>query len=189
MQRPRLHQPMYIVYCLLYFAAASAHIPCMVKDRSRHNGPRNVLDLRGSHHVTQRALAHIAKDIKERGMVQATSRTTRQRNRKKIANQVTPFGKLVQERSLKLKTGGCISLPFLHPAAMLWVCCQHCPEFKSFFSSVLNGQRLKLTVYADEVTPGRELIKYNGKKSGPCTGPSWTSGQPPSRTKMPGLQA
>ena len=133
---------MYLVYWLLYV---------MVK--------RSVLDLRGTHHVTQRALSHICKDIRENGMVAATSRATIQRNRTKYANQITPFGKLFQTRSLKLKSGGCISLPFLHPAAMLWVCCQDCPEFKSLFSSVLNGQRLKLIVYSDEVTPGRELIK------------------------------
>ena len=47
---------------------------------------------------------------------------------------------------------------------MLWVCCQERPEFMSFFSSVLKGQRLKLVIYTDEVTPGRELIKYNDKK-------------------------
>ena len=157
MQRPRLHQPMYIVYCLLYFAAASAHIPCMVKDRSRHNGPRNVLDLRGSHHVTQRALAEIGKDIKDRGMVAAASRRTMHRHRTKFANHKTPFGNLIQERPLTLQNGGCISLPFLHPAPMLWVCCRDCPEFNSLFSSVLKRQRLQLVVYSDEIVPGREL--------------------------------
>ena len=156
MQRPRLHQPLYLVYCLLYFI--------MVKDSAKHKSPRSILDLRGKHHVTQRALAHICEDIRKHGMVPATSRTSIQRHRTEFANQITPFGKLIQERSLTLKKGGCISLPFLHPAAMLWVCCQDCPEFKSFFSSVLNGQRLKLTLYSDEVVPGRELIKYNNKK-------------------------
>ena len=136
----------------------------VVKDIAKHKGPRTVLDLRGQHHVTQRALAHICKDIQQHGMVEATSRRTIQRHRQEFARQITPFGKLIQERQLKLKTGGCISLPFLHPAAMLWVCCQECPEFTSFFSSVLKGQRLKLVVYSDEVTPGRELIKYNNKK-------------------------
>ena len=29
---------------------------------------------------------------------------------------------------------------------------------------MLNGQRLKLAVYSDEVTPGRELLAYNDKK-------------------------
>ena len=144
MQRPRLHQPMYIVYCLLYFAAASAHIPCMVKDSARHKGPRNVLDLRGSHHVTQRALAHICKDIKNNGMVGAASRRTMHRERTAFANQMTPFGKLIQPLHLKTHKGGWISIPFVQPAAMLWLCCQNCPEFKSFFRSVLKGQRLKL---------------------------------------------
>ena len=143
---------MYLVYRLLYFI--------MVKDSAK----RSILDCKGKHHVTQRALSHICKDIRENGMVAATSRAAIQRNRTKWANRTTPLGKLIQTRRLTLKSGGCISLPFLHPAAMLWVCCQECPEFKSFFSSVLNGQRLKLTVYSDEVTPGRELIKYNEKK-------------------------
>ena len=86
------------------------------------------------------------------------------RHRIRFANQQTPFGKLIQERPVALRKGGCISLPFLHPAAMLWVCCRDRPEFRSVFSSVLNGQRLKLVVYCDEVTPGRELIAYNDKK-------------------------
>ena len=58
-----------------------------------------------------------------------------------------------------------MKIPFLHPAAMLWVCCRESNEFKMFFSSVLEGQpRLKLVEYTDEVTPGRELVSYNDKK-------------------------
>ena len=87
-----------------------------------------------------------------------------QRNRNAFGSRNTPFGKLIQTRSFKLKQGGCISLPVLHPAAMLWVCCEDCPEFKSFFSSALHGQRLKIVMYTDEVTAGRELLAYNQKK-------------------------
>ena len=47
---------------------------------------------------------------------------------------------------------------------MLWVCLEQCPEFKEFFASVLQGQRLQVVQYADEVVPGRELIAYNDKK-------------------------
>ena len=125
---------------------------------------RTILDVRGKHHVTQRALDHICKDIKKHGMVKASSRSTMQRNRNTFGNRSTPFGKLIQTRSLSLKKGGCISPTFLHPAAMLWACCEDCPEFKAFFSSVLHGQRLKIVMYADEVVPGRELIAYNEKK-------------------------
>ena len=125
---------------------------------------QTVLDHRGDHYVSARALAHICKDIRLHGLAGATGRTTIRRNRSAFANRKTPFGKLIQERSLTLKNGGCISLPFLHPAAMLWVCCEDCPEFKEFFGSVLRGQRLQVAEYSDEVTPGRELIKYNGKK-------------------------
>ena len=102
--------------------------------------------------------------IKKHGMVRASSRSTMQRNRPAVADRSTPFGKLIQTRSLRLKGGGCISPTFLHPAAMLWACCEDCPEFKAFFSSVLHGQRLKIVMYADEVTPGRELLAYNQKK-------------------------
>ena len=123
----------------------------------KSNVKRTTLDIHGSHHVTQRALAHVCKDIKDRGMPTATSRRAMHRHRRGFANQHTPFGKLIQEKPLKLRTGGCISLPFLHPAAMLWICCRDCPEFKSLFGSVLKGQRLKLVVYTDEIVPGREL--------------------------------
>ena len=58
-----------------------------------------------------------------------------------------------------------MKIPFLHPAAMLWVCCEESNEFKTFFSSVLEKQpRLKIVQYSDEVTPGRELVSYNDKK-------------------------
>ena len=89
--------------CILYFL--------MVKS----NAKRTVLNIHGSHHVTQRALAHICKDIKTHGMVAAASRRTMHRERTEFANQSTPFGKLIQELQLKTHKGGCISLPFLHP--------------------------------------------------------------------------
>ena len=88
--------------CILYFL--------MVKS----NAKRTVLNIHGSHHVTQRALAHICKDIKTHGMVAAASRRTMHRERTEFANQSTPFGKLIQELQLKTHKGGCISLPFLH---------------------------------------------------------------------------
>ena len=129
------------------------------------NRKRTTLDLRGNHHVSQRALHHVCKDIEVNGIIKATSPRTMRRNRNARANQVTPFGKLIQERSLVTKKGGTIKIPFLHPAAMLWVCCQESNEFKMFFSSVLEGRpRLKLVEYSDEVTPGRELVAYNDKK-------------------------
>ena len=126
---------------------------------------RTALDMRGKHHVSQRALSHICKDIKLKGMVKATSPRTQGRNRSALANRDTPFGKLIQERSLVTKKGGTIRIPFLHPAAMLWVCCEDRNEFKTFFSSVLERQpRLRIVQYTDEVTPGRELLAYNDKK-------------------------
>ena len=132
---------------------------------------RTALDLRGTHHVSQRALTHICKNIKLKGMVNAISPRTQRRNRSALANRVTPFGKLIQERNLVTKKGGKIRIPFLHPAAMLWICCEDRNEFKTFFSSVLEKQpRLRLVQYTDEVTPGRELLAYNEKRSGSCIG-------------------
>ena len=88
-----------------------------------------------------------------------------QRDRNAFANRVTPWGTLIQRRPLRLKgSTGCISPPFVHPAALLWVCCQECPEFKTFLLSVLHGKPLKIVMYSDEVTPGRELLAYNHKK-------------------------
>ena len=125
---------------------------------------RTVLDMRGKHYVSQRGLSHICTDIKAKGMVKATSPRTMMRNRSASTNRLTPFGKLIQERSLVPKKGGTIKIPFVHPAAMLWVCCEESNEFKMFFSSVLEGQpRLRIAEYTDEVTPGRELVSYNDK--------------------------
>ena len=126
---------------------------------------RTTLDLRGKHHINQRALAHVCKDIRAYGLVKAISARTMMRNRGALVSRGTPCGKLIQERSLVTKTGGTIRIPFLHPAAMLWVCCEDCNEFKAFFSSVLQGQpRLKIVQYTDEVTPGRERLSCNSKK-------------------------
>ena len=120
--------------CILYFI--------MVKTSKS----RTVLNSHGPHHVTQRALAHICKDIKDHGMVAAASRRTMHRHRTTFANQ--RHGKLTQELPLTTHKDGCISPPFLHPRLHQP---PSCLEFKSFFRSVLKGQRLKLAAYTDEI--------------------------------------
>ena len=147
-------------------AAARPVLSSMAKDNgAKPKRKRTVLDMRGKHYVSQRGLSHICTDIKTKGMVKATSPRTMMRNRSASTNRLTPFCKLIQERSLVTKKGGAIKIPFVHPAAMLWVCCEESNEFKMFFSSVLEGQpRLKIAQYTDEVTPGRELVSYNDKK-------------------------
>ena len=166
---PRTGRGCISLLCILYFL--------MVKDRT-------VLNIHGSHHVTQRALAHICKDIKNKGMVGAASRRTMHRERTAFANQMTPFGKLIQGLQLKTNKGGWISIPFVQPAAMLWPCCQNCPEFQSFFRAVLKGQRLQIVAYTDKIVPWRTTTR----RCGHCIGRSWISGPPPFRTKMHGLQ-
>ena len=84
---------------------------------------RTALGLRGSHHVIGRALATVARNIRLNGLPEATSRSTLHRQRVASVDIDTSFGKLIQERELVSKKGGTIRLPFLHPAAMLWVCC------------------------------------------------------------------
>ena len=106
-------------------AAARPVLSSMAKDNgAKPKRKRTTLDMRGKHYVSQRALSHICTDIKAKGMVKATSPRTMMRNRSASTNRVTPFGKLIQERSLVTKKGGAIKIPFVHPAAMLWVCCQ-----------------------------------------------------------------
>ena len=56
---------------------------------------RTALDMRGKHHVSQKALSHICKNIKLKGMVKATSPRTMSRNRHALTNRDTPFGKLI----------------------------------------------------------------------------------------------
>ena len=80
----------------------------MLAMRGKHsNTPpkrkRTALDVRGNHHVTQRALSLILKNVKSKGMVKATSPRSMTRTRHALACQDTPFGKLIQERSLATK--------------------------------------------------------------------------------------
>ena len=68
----------------------------MAKDAKGAKPKRTILDVRGKHHVSQRALAHICENLKQHGMVKATSRRTMQRNRNAFADRTTPYGKLIQ---------------------------------------------------------------------------------------------
>ena len=170
--------------------AARPVLSSMPKDNgAKPKRKRTVLDMRGKHYLSQRGLSHVCTNIKTHGMVKATSPRTMMRNRSASTNRVTPFGKLIQERSLVTKKGGTIKIPFVHPAAMLWVCCEESNEFKMFFSSVLEGQpQLRIAEYTDEVTQEGNSCRTTTKKIGSCTGPSWTSGRPPLQTKMHGSQ-
>jgi hypothetical protein len=62
---------------------------------------RTALDMRGKHHISQRGLAHVCKDITLFGMVKSTSPRTMQRNRSALANRMTPFGTLIQEKKTR----------------------------------------------------------------------------------------
>ena len=137
--------------------AARPVLSSMPKDNvAKPKRKRTVLDMRGKHYLSQRGLSHVCTNIKTHGMVKATSPRTMMRNRSASTNRLTPFGRLIQERILVTKKGGTIKIPFVHPAAMLWVCCEESNEFKMFFSSVLEGQpRLRIAEYTDEVTPGK----------------------------------
>ena len=66
---------------------------------------RTALDMRGKHHISQRGLAHVCKDIKLFGMVKSTSPRTMQRNRSALANRMTPFGTLIQEKKTRDEKG------------------------------------------------------------------------------------
>ena len=132
--RMPMHSPMARIFALLAFCIVAqptapvqpvvsaqpvlSSMPKAKEAKPKHK--QTALDMRGKHHVSQRALSHICKDIKLKGMVKATSPRTMMRNRSALANRDTPIGKLIQERSLVTKKGGTIRIPFLHPAAMLW---------------------------------------------------------------------
>ena len=176
--RMPMHATMARIFALLAFCivaqptapaqpvvSAQPVLPSMPKAKeAKPKHKRTALDMRGKHHVSQKALSHIIKNIISKGMVKATSPRSMSRHRHALTNRDTPFGKLIQDKCVVTKKGGTIRIPFLHPAAMLWVCCGDRNEFKTFFSSVLEGQpRLRIVQYTDEVTPRRELISYNDK--------------------------
>ena len=115
---------MVFIFPFLFLFLYGCISPTMVKAQGpQQKQKRTVLDVRGTHHVTQRALSHIMQEVKKHGVIEATSRSTVQRERHAFVNRDTPFGKVIQNRKLIAKKGGTIKLPFLHPAAILWVCC------------------------------------------------------------------
>ena len=107
--------------CLALLAGNISAIGCISTtctssmERAEPKRQRIILDLRGNHHVSQRVLAQICHG-ENNNIVQATSQRIMLRSRTAFANRDTTFGEIIQERRIKLRKVGCISLTILPPS-------------------------------------------------------------------------
>ena len=124
-------------------------------------------------YVSQRALSQVLQELKELPEpISSSSRSSVKRSRDKLAaTRKTPFGLVIQKIKLKKENGkGEITVPYLHPAAMIAYAAEHCEPFSRFLHSRMEKiepsyeRPWSLTWYSDEVSPGNQLKHDNKRK-------------------------
>ena len=122
-----------------------------------------LLDFRKDCKISQSALVSVLKKVRDEGIPDSISRASFVRERRKIATQDSPFGRLIQECVIGKK---CINVPFIHPLALLCIACQRSAAFADMMTTLLDvhGDRINIIIYSDEVTPGQALAARNARK-------------------------
>lgn len=122
-------------------------------------------------HMTATALSAVLLDVKKHGMPELMSRHQLAAATEEIVNYETPYGKMILDISfVKSEGGDALVVPVANPLAYMWKAFNQGGNFSSFFEELLRGPSgtydnpLKLIVYADEVTPGRELALVTTRK-------------------------
>ena len=108
--------------------------------------------------VSQSGIEQLLQQVAQEGIPTAVSRRTQLRERKRLCATPTPFGPLIQELAV-----GDVALPFLHPAALLWLCCA-LPAFKDLIARAMQEGPSTLMIYSDGITPQDGLSKHDKRK-------------------------
>ena len=89
---------------------------------------RALVELHRGSYVTERALSNVLKWVRDNGMPTAISRAAQYRAKENvIAEQTTPYGKVLAEQPLKLQGGRELMNYVEAPAPMLQPATQHAP--------------------------------------------------------------
>jgi len=126
----------------------------------------NDMHLSGNHYVSARALEAVLQSIREHGLPESSSRSSIARQRTATANVSTPFGDVIQSFKVCGNKGGDVQLYCQHPLAMLWLVLRDSEHFKQSFDTMMAKQGttpIRIVVYSDEITPGRELVPNDRK--------------------------
>jgi len=109
-------------------------------------------------------------DVLECGDTPMTFKHTLRQERDRVCSVNTPYGKLLQQISVKAHDGTSKTLEVQHPMAMLWYATKNCVPFADFMDMMMDRQPSslahpwKLALYSDEVTPGDALQVQNTRK-------------------------
>ena len=126
-----------------------------------------IVDFGRDSYASASAVSSILKKAKEDGIPDGLSTFAERYQRRAKAYQSTNFGPLVQDVTLEADDGSEIKLPVQHPLAMIEVICREIAWFATWFLAILrnNGNKLKLMLYSDEVTPGNAVQHNNLRKT------------------------
>ena len=133
-------------------------------------GPRRDVRrfLGGEAHVTQSGLEAVLNEVRDSGLPSAFSRRTQGRERAATATVTTPYGPVVQQVPLRLRTRE-LALAVQAPLPMLYEAARRGP-FAELLAGALDrapgssGQPWGLVLYSDEVTSGNALRPDNRRK-------------------------
>ena len=111
----------------------------MASNSSKSSGSAALATLGRGKYVSQSALSAVLKEIRELPEIpSATSRSSVKRARDELAESYrTPYGNIVQELQLQKENGDHVTVPVLHPAALLYWAAQRCTAFATIFQEKL----------------------------------------------------
>ena len=125
--------------CRACSSKAGTRSLAMASNSSKSSGSAALATLGRGKYVSQSALSAVLKEIRELPEIpSATSRSSVKRARDELAESYrTPYGNIVQELQLQKENGDHVTVPVLHPAALLYWAAQRCTAFATIFQEKL----------------------------------------------------
>ena len=131
---------------------------CLRMELHRAKRPR-VVDLGRESQITASALHKVLAQVRDEGIPDAISSSTRFRQRREIARQSTELGSLILQIEVTAKSGNTVVVPVQSPIAMLSLAVRACPDMANILRSLTSTPQkpLRIAVYSDEITPNDPL--------------------------------
>ena len=127
---------------------------------------RALVELHRGSYVTERALSNVLKWVRDNGMPTAISRAAQYRAKENvIAEQTTPYGKVLAEQPLKLQGGREFMNYVEAPAPMLHSVCKSSEPFRQLLRQQLERHPCsmqhpwRICLYFDGISPRDPLAK------------------------------
>lgn len=122
--------------------------------------------------LSQSALAGVIRIVREDGLPElGDCRNDIRIARDTVVTDMTPYGPMLQHRSLVSKAGvPCVTIDVIHPLAFLWTAAGEDGGFSTFFLNLCRtnpstaADPWRLCLYTDEVTPGNAMSHNNQRK-------------------------